>query len=572
MKCNKCENIVPDDSSFCPFCGEKIESNKCTQCGNTLPEDSLFCPFCGQKVESVAPAKTELKRPKASKTVSHPKAKKIWTRILIIAAAILVAAALTVFLIIPGAKYFNAKRLLSSGEYSRAYSEFTKLGSFWNSAEMLSETNYLYAKAYRDSGDFEKANVIFKSLGDYKDSKQLIHYHAYQFSKTVEPSCTEAGCKVFTCGGCGDEHIETLASKGHNYEAKVTKAATCTTPGEKLYYCTACDAQYTEPIKIIAHNYEAKNSTASTCTKAGETTFVCSECDNSYVEALPIKDHEYKLTTSQKATCTKEGTEKYACSCGLSYTKTISKLAHSYSAATCTTAKTCKTCGTTDGSPLGHTNTAVCTRCEKTLFTTQKYSGTGPGSISNITLPNGVYNFIFTHAGTGNFIVKFNRGTESYERLIVNEIGNVSYTAQVNVTDSSPVKNGFMNITNARGSWTVTIQVAGQEVAESEDTSSTAGWAGKWIFSDATPEEAKDNWFVFDFTQMMVIWNYNYGGGVGQHQYPFRVVDSMTLEMSQHGDLNYITDKFVLNGDDTIKRIGSYSKTWTLIPQNSVSE
>jgi hypothetical protein len=95
------------------------------------------------------------------------------------------------------------------------------------------------------------------------------------------------------------------------------------------------------------------------------------------------------------------------------------------------------------------------------MYTTQKLSGNGPGSITNITLPNGVYNFIFTHTGRSNFVVKFNRGGESYDKLIVNEIGTISYTYQVKVTASSPVKAGFMNITRADGSWTVTIQAVG---------------------------------------------------------------------------------------------------------------
>ncbi len=66
MKCEKCNNIVPDDSAFCSHCGNKIEkpqepsSHQCEKCGNTLPLDSEFCHYCGNQI-SKAPVeeKTE---------------------------------------------------------------------------------------------------------------------------------------------------------------------------------------------------------------------------------------------------------------------------------------------------------------------------------------------------------------------------------------------------------------------------------------------------------------------------------------------------------------------------------
>ena len=53
MKCSKCNNIVPDGSSFCNHCGNPIEklqeetTIKCEQCGNIIPADSILCRHCG---------------------------------------------------------------------------------------------------------------------------------------------------------------------------------------------------------------------------------------------------------------------------------------------------------------------------------------------------------------------------------------------------------------------------------------------------------------------------------------------------------------------------------------------
>lgn len=278
------------------------------------------------------PAKPVEEKTKGSKKGAPRRGKKVLLRILIIIVALAAVAAIVVFLGIPGVKYLGAKKLLSEGEYARAYAAFRELDSFANSTEMLSETKYLEAKEYRDSGNFEEANNIFETLGGYKDSKSLVHYHDFLFIKHVTPTCTTTGEKVFRCEGCGGERTETLKVTAHQYKSRVVKQATCTAPGEIRYSCTGCDDQYTKE--------------------------------------LPAKDHSYKLSSSEEATCTKEGKKTYKCSnCGKTFTETINKKAHSYANATCTVAKKCKTCGKTEGSPLGHTDTAVCTRCGVTLST-----------------------------------------------------------------------------------------------------------------------------------------------------------------------------------------------------------
>ncbi len=53
MYCKKCEKQLPDDSLFCPFCGERVNQEPkvacCPVCKKTIPDDSEFCPFCGQQ-------------------------------------------------------------------------------------------------------------------------------------------------------------------------------------------------------------------------------------------------------------------------------------------------------------------------------------------------------------------------------------------------------------------------------------------------------------------------------------------------------------------------------------------
>ncbi|WP_110954739.1 zinc ribbon domain-containing protein [Anaerosinus massiliensis] len=63
MKCTKCNNEISNDSSFCPKCGVKIESQpqasknklikeiRCKKCGITIPATATKCPFCGEKIK-----------------------------------------------------------------------------------------------------------------------------------------------------------------------------------------------------------------------------------------------------------------------------------------------------------------------------------------------------------------------------------------------------------------------------------------------------------------------------------------------------------------------------------------
>lgn len=74
MICPKCSKEIPSSTTFCTFCGEKLQKRKfcpkcgkeytsqmvfCSQCGTRLSEDTpqiqsihFFCPGCGQKLEA----------------------------------------------------------------------------------------------------------------------------------------------------------------------------------------------------------------------------------------------------------------------------------------------------------------------------------------------------------------------------------------------------------------------------------------------------------------------------------------------------------------------------------------
>lgn len=48
--CPDCQQAVPADARFCPYCGHQIiVIERCPQCGKNLPAHAKFCPKCGTK-------------------------------------------------------------------------------------------------------------------------------------------------------------------------------------------------------------------------------------------------------------------------------------------------------------------------------------------------------------------------------------------------------------------------------------------------------------------------------------------------------------------------------------------
>ena len=211
---------------------------------------------------------------------------------------------------------------------------------------------------------------VSKALTSNAFTRSGYTFLGWSTSSTATSATYTDGQSVKNLTSTNDDTVTLYAVwHGHSYTSKVTKAATCTETGIRTYTCSGCSHSYTEAIAATGHTW-----TAATCTSAK----TCSVCKATSGEAL---GHSYTSTVTKAATCTTSGTRKYTCSrCSNSYTETIAATGHTWTAATCISAKTCSVCKTTSGEPLGHsytskvTKAATCTTSGTETFTCSKCS------------------------------------------------------------------------------------------------------------------------------------------------------------------------------------------------------
>lgn len=117
--------------------------------------------------------------------------------------------------------------------------------------------------------------------------------HTFVFTKTVAPSCTEAGYDLYTCSGCGaTEQRNVKPALGHKWDSgTVTAEPTEKDPGTMTYTCTVCGQTKTEVIPATGpHTHvwgEGTVTVAPTETTPGVRTYTCTVCGQTRTEIIP---------------------------------------------------------------------------------------------------------------------------------------------------------------------------------------------------------------------------------------------------------------------------------------------
>lgn len=124
---------------------------------------------------------------------------------------------------------------------------------------------------------------------------------------TVQPTCTKAGTKVYTCTACKETRKETVKAVGHKWNSKYTvdKEATCTTKGSKSIHCSVCKQKKAGSTKTIAakgHKWSSwKTTKAATYTQSGKKQRTCSTCKKKETKTIAKKTLKTVATPTVKA-------------------------------------------------------------------------------------------------------------------------------------------------------------------------------------------------------------------------------------------------------------------------------
>ena len=220
-------------------------------------------------------------------------------------------------------------------------------------------------------------------------------------------------------------------------------------------------------ILIHKHDYRVVSRNESTCTVAGSETFECSGCKDTYTNYLNAA-HKYVNTKTTDATCKSAGSKSFECSvCHNTYSETIAIKSHSYSAATCTKPKTCTGCGKTEGTALGHSTGGVkCSKCGEITFKTLTYTGTGSKIVKNIVVPDGRFVIsgyaVKTYGNIGSFYMDLNYANGNLAAYWVDSLYSGNQTLEKAVSFEGPINGGILEIeADDNISWTITIEVVG---------------------------------------------------------------------------------------------------------------
>lgn len=165
---------------------KKLQNNVvCTHCNELLPRDSEFCQYCGEKLE------------KPSK-----KPKKIATRIIVLALSVIVLVSGSVLAYLyyatPYFEYREAVKTFEQGNYSDAHTMFYLLDDYRDSKQKMKECRKQEALQFLKNKDYNGffsfynkyyPQLNFKIPKEYREDFYNAVLDEYEYSESISDTC-----------------------------------------------------------------------------------------------------------------------------------------------------------------------------------------------------------------------------------------------------------------------------------------------------------------------------------------------------------------------------------------------
>lgn len=352
--------------------------------------------------------------------------------------------------IVPKNKYNNALELIEEHKYDEAEAIFTELGSYSDSADMVTETRYLKANYLYETKEYEQAAQLFDDLGYYKESSSMYvqslldlakeYYDAGKYQEavdTLDPVEYSSGVK--------DTYKEYVYQLGiHQFASGLYHEGYATLNSLRSYKDAKEQAQelYYQQALTFYDNKEFDKSN-EIFKKLG-----------SYKDSkILIHEHKYTEVVISELTCEQNGEVERTCECGKVENVVTETPGHQYNEVSCTEASVCKVCGLQKEAALGHNFlNQVCERCGFINVEPMTFEGSfaeASEDVHTITVPKGTYKFTIT--------TKLNNATSRWS-IKVN--GSEIYFGS-SVTKKSGTFNQTKTITNENTETTITVKVNG---------------------------------------------------------------------------------------------------------------
>ncbi len=296
-----CGALCRADEGLCHTCGNKRSELLSFDREALTAEKDERLEKEAEEHRKAAEEAERLRREEAERAAERRKKRKKAEKITLIVLASLVAvAALAVaskLYFIPQIKYSKAEKALEAQSFDDAYSTFTELGDYKDSADKAKETIYRKALFLMDSGDYMEAVSEFnKVLSEYPDGKDMKNECQYLYGEQLieEKKYDEAYTVFRTISSYKDSRVRAN-------EAKYLYAVACFDAGD---YENAYDAFFLakshegafEKYQEAAYLYAAERAENSDWKKASAL----------YKELKDYKDSQEKFTE----TCYQYGLEQ----------------------------------------------------------------------------------------------------------------------------------------------------------------------------------------------------------------------------------------------------------------------